>query len=183
MLYFNHAARKFNPLAAGAWRRQRHFDSVPVCPSYLRTTCQPATDTESRCFFHVTGNTPREHKQRRAEPLERPCSFAFCVLPAEGTLSAPRHITRQWEYNALPTLYPHWSNTTEYAVTRVNTATTSVVSASEMAHQCGAASSQSQPEGEMPATAHRQKTRRDGNLSRLRRSEAINPLILFCLRG
>lgn len=117
MLYSIDAAQKLNPLAAGgSWGKQRHFASVSVVSHNLPYACQPTTDTESRCFFDVT-YTEHQQNKRRAEPLTWFCAFAFCVLPAEGTLSAPRHITRQWEYYTLPTLYPHLSTTTSYGGT------------------------------------------------------------------
>jgi hypothetical protein len=84
-LLYGKRSEQFNPLAAGAWWEQRHFDSVSVVSSYSHMTCQPATATESRCFSNVTAQheaTRNSSTTRRAEPLERPCSFA---LPASAS--------------------------------------------------------------------------------------------------
>lgn len=85
LIYF--CSSQFNPLAAGKTRARWHLEPVPVVLSHSRAACQPATDTDSRCFFHVSRSNIRSGKiERRAEPLERPCSFALPGLFTWGTL-------------------------------------------------------------------------------------------------
>ena len=116
MLYSVYAVENLTRLAAGGLRsEQRHFDSVSVVSSDSLQTCQPTTDTDSRCFFDVTNRIEYQNK-RRAEPLAWPCSFALPGLTARGTLQAYAG-WRTWGYNTLSTLYPQVSNTTEYCST------------------------------------------------------------------
>jgi hypothetical protein len=137
MCYCNRVAQQLNPFGSGRlWGRQRHFEPVPVSLTYLPTSCQLATDTDSRCFYHVDGRRRAHSKNadrivsvsgersqsnndgnsralcmlaeegkasgsssnnssttRRAEPLARPCSFAFTPVVHNC------EVTRQGENN------------------------------------------------------------------------------------
>jgi hypothetical protein len=98
MCYCNRVVQKLNPLAAGAWWEQRHFDSVSVVSSYSHMTCQPATATESRCFFYVTAqHEANSNTTRRAEPLTRPCSFALPGRQSDGTRPDRPVGATQWD--------------------------------------------------------------------------------------
>jgi hypothetical protein len=157
MLYSIRVEQKLNPLAAGgSGSEQRHFDSVSVVSSDSLQTCQPTTDTDSRCFFNATCNTNSSNKIR-AEPLAWPCSFALPGLTARGTLQAYAG-WRTWGYNTLSTLYPQVSNTTEYRSTSGLAPLNNCETTSKTASWCGDESQGRAHRGNL-ATLHRQKMR------------------------